>query len=129
MPDVILFDGVCNFCNASINWIIDHDPDHRYRFAALQSEYGQDLLQKTNRSSVDFDSVILWRDDEAFEKSEAALEIVRHLRGWSWLYGFRFVPLFIRNFCYDLVARNRYRLFGRTETCRIPNKEERDLFL
>ena len=128
MPDVILFDGVCNFCNASINWIISHDPAHRYRFAALQSEYGQKLLQKTNRDAMNFDSVILWRDGKVFEKSEAALEIARYLRGWSWLYAFRFVPLFIRNFCYDLVARNRYRLFGRTETCRIPSQEERALF-
>ena len=128
MPDVILFDGVCNFCNASINWIISHDPARRYRFAALQSEYGQKLLQKTNRDAVNFDSVILWRDGQVFEKSEAALEIARYLRGWGWLYAFRFVPLFIRNFFYDLVARNRYRLFGRTETCRIPSQEERALF-
>jgi len=129
MVDVILFDGVCNFCNTSINFVIDHDAQHRFRFASLQSDYGQRILQENQRSMLDLDTVLLLRDGKLYEKSSAALEIARYLRGWSWLYGFRFIPRTFRDFFYSLIAKNRYRIFGKSESCRIPTAKERSLFV
>jgi len=127
--DVIFFDGVCNFCNASINFIIDHDATRRYRFASLQSDLGQKILQQYGYSTVEFDTILLVRDGKLYEKSTAALEIARYLKGWSWLYAFSILPRFIRDSVYGLVARNRYRIFGKSEACRIPTPEERSLFI
>jgi predicted DCC family thiol-disulfide oxidoreductase YuxK len=129
MPDIILFDGVCNFCNASINFVIDHDVERRFRFASLQSDIGQRILTENRRSVSDFDTVLLVREGELYEKSTAALEIARYLRGWTWLYAFRFIPRFIRDAVYNLIAKNRYRIFGKSESCRIPTPEERSLFI
>lgn len=129
MSDVILFDGVCNFCNASINFVIDRDAARRFRFASLQSDFGQQLLAENNRQLTDFDTVLLLRAGKLYEKSDAALEIARYLKGWSWLYLFRIVPRFIRDFFYDIIAKNRYRLFGKSDSCRIPTPEEKKLFV
>jgi predicted DCC family thiol-disulfide oxidoreductase YuxK len=129
MPDIILFDGVCNFCNASINFVIDHDTARRFRFASLQSDIGQQILTENRRSVSDFDTVLLVREGKLYEKSTAALEIARYLRGWSWLYSFRVIPRFIRDVVYNLIAKNRYRIFGKSESCRIPTAEERSLFI
>ena len=129
MPDIILFDGVCNFCNASINFVIDHDVERRFRFASLQSEIGQRILTENSRSVSDFDTVLLIREGKLVEKSTAALEIARCLRGWTWLYTFRFIPRFIRDAIYNLIAKNRYNIFGKSESCRIPTPEERSLFI
>lgn len=129
MPDIILFDGVCNFCNASINFVIDHDTARRFRFASLQSDIGQQILTENRRSLSDFDTVLLVREGKLYKKSTAALEIARYLRGWSWLYTFRFIPRFIRDVVYNLIAKNRYRIFGKSESCRIPTAEERSLFM
>lgn len=87
MPDIILLHGVCNFCNASINFVIDHDVEQRFRFA-LQSDTGQRILTEKRRSVSDFDTVLLVREGKRYEKSTAALEIARYLRGWTWLYAF-----------------------------------------
>ncbi|MES2734060.1 MAG: thiol-disulfide oxidoreductase DCC family protein [Bacteroidota bacterium] len=131
----ILFDGVCNFCNATINYIIDHDKAGKFVFAPLQSEVGQQLLAahhyEANKLSDDrLRSVVLIKDGKAYEKSDAALEIARNLAGlWPLLYGFKIVPRFIRDFFYDLVARNRYRWFGKQESCRLPTPEMRQRFL
>lgn len=129
MPDIILFDGVCNFCNAAINFVIDHDVERRFRFASLQSDIGQRILTENRRSVSDFDTVLLVREGKLYEKSTAALEIARYLRGWTWLYAFRFIPRFIRDAVYNLIAKNRYRIFGKSESCRIPTPEERSLFI
>jgi predicted DCC family thiol-disulfide oxidoreductase YuxK len=129
MNDVILFDGVCNFCNSTINFVIDHDANRRFRFASLQSAFGQKVLRDFKRNPADLDSVLLLRGGRLFEKSNAAFEIARHLRGWSWVYALRWIPRFIRDFFYDLIAKNRYRIFGRTETCRLPTAAERELFV
>ncbi len=127
---LVLFDGVCNFCNASINFVIDHDPKKVFRFAALQSTIGQEILQKYSLSTSDFDSIILLKNDRIFLKSDAALEISRSLSGfWSGFYFFKIIPVFIRNFFYDLIAKNRYKIFGREDTCRIPTPELRERFL
>jgi predicted DCC family thiol-disulfide oxidoreductase YuxK len=131
----ILFDGVCNFCNASINFIIDKDNKGIIKFAALQSEIGQELLEKfslkTNDSeSRTFDSIVAIDCDKVYQKSDAALEIVRRMDGiWKVFYVFKIIPAFLRNPIYDLIARNRYRIFGRTDACQIPTPELKARFL
>lgn len=129
-PRIVLFDGVCNFCNASINFVIDHDPQGRFRFASLQSATGQQLLAAHQEPTRDFDSVILLKGGKVYRKSDAALEIALDLGGfWVLLYGFKVVPRVLRNAVYDLVARNRYRWFGRLDACRLPTPELRARFL
>ena len=127
---IILFDGVCNFCNSSINFVIDHDPEKHFKFAPLQSDFGQDILRKFNKNTKDFDSVILLKDNVLYEKSDAALEITEHLSGfWKYLAIFKILPTFFLNFFYDIVASNRYRIFGKADSCRMPTDELRERFL
>ena len=127
---LILFDGVCNFCNTSINFIIDHDPEKHFKFAPLQSDLGQSILTQFNKNTHDFDSVILLKDNQLYQKSEAALEIAKQLSGgWKYLSVFGILPPFLLNFFYDIIAKNRYKIFGKTETCRMPTPELRERFL
>lgn len=128
---IILFDGVCNFCNSTINFLIDRDKKGIFKFAALQSEPGKEILKKHNIITLtDFDSVILEKDGKLYQKSDAALEIARNMDGlWKLLYGFKILPKFIRDFVYDLVAKNRYRLMGKMDACRLPTPELRARFL
>lgn len=122
MPDrLILFDGVCNLCNASVNFVIDRDPQALFSFASLQSEVGQLLLKHDGRPENSLESVMLWQDGRLYKKSRAALEIARQLNGaWPVLYAFIVIPPFIRDFVYGLIAANRYRWFGRMDQCRLP---------
>lgn len=127
---VILFDGVCNLCNSSVNFIIDRDRNNVFKFAALQSEAGKNLLDQFSLNEKEFDSVVLISGNKCFVKSDAALNIVKEFPGlWKILYIFRIIPLTIRNKLYDIIAINRYRLFGRKDTCRIPSPELREKFL
>ena len=127
---VVLFDGVCNFCNSSINFIIEHDKKNYFKFAPLQSEIGQKLLKENNLDSPDIDSVILIEDGKVFTHSTAALKIARGLGGiWSVGYVFIVIPKFIRDFFYKLFAKNRYRLFGKKDACMMPTPEIRAKFL
>lgn len=128
---VILFDGVCNFCNATINFLIDRDRKGVFKFAALQSEPGKEILASYHINALtDFDSVIVEKEGKLYHKSDAALEIARNMGGmWKLLYGFKIIPKFIRDFVYDLVAKNRYRFMGKMNACRIPTPELRARFL
>jgi predicted DCC family thiol-disulfide oxidoreductase YuxK len=127
---IILFDGVCNFCNYWVNFIIDHDKQNIFRFAALQSESGKDLLDKFHLPKGDFDSFILIAHNKVFKKSLAAFEIVKHLNGWpKIIIPFSILPHTFTNLIYDLVAKNRYKFFGKKDSCRIPTKEEKSKFL
>ncbi len=127
---IILFDGVCNFCNNSINFVMDRDTNGAFKFASLQSDIGQELLKQKGLKTSDFDSIVLLKNGTVYQKSDAALEITRELNGlWSWLYIFKIVPRFIRDFFYNIIARNRYRWFGKTEACRLPTPELRARFL
>jgi predicted DCC family thiol-disulfide oxidoreductase YuxK len=129
MHPVILFDGVCNFCDASVQFILNRDPNETFHFASLQSEAGQELLEKYHVRD-DVDSMILIENDKVYYKSGAALRISRHLRGaWKLLYVFMIVPAPIRNIVYDLIARNRYKWFGRKESCMLPPPNVRKRFL
>lgn len=128
--EIVLFDGICNFCNSSINFVIDHDPEKHFKFASLQSEIGQEILRKYNKNTKNFDSVILLKNNTLYEKSAAALEITKHLSGlWKYLTVFGVLPTFFLNFFYDIVAKNRYRIFGKADSCRMPIPELRERFL
>src|SRR4029453_1728236 len=130
MLAVILFDGVCNFCNGAVNLVINRDRQGYFKFAALQSAAGEELLDMYRIDKAETDSVVLIEDDEAYIHSSAALRIVRRLPGpWPVLYGFIIVPEAIRDWAYKLFAKYRYRLFGRREECMIPTPEIRARFL
>lgn len=127
---VVFFDGVCNFCNASVNFIIDRDKRNRFRFAALQSDYAHQQLTALGVDPTKMDTVVLLQNGRLYQCSTAALRIAKQLDGlWPLWYVFIIVPPFIRNFFYDIVARNRYRWFGKRDTCRMPTPEERERFL
>ena len=127
---IILFDGVCNFCNYWVNFIIDRDKNDLYRFAALQSEQGQRLMQQYNIDVNKLESVILIRGEYVRIKSTAALTISKTLSGpIKILYPLIYLPEFFRDFIYDLVAKNRYKIFGKRDVCRVPTSAEGDKFL
>ena len=127
---IILFDGVCNFCNSSVNFIIDHDPKGYFQFAALQSEIGQKLQQKYGFDHSALDTIILIEDGKVYTHSTAVLKIAKKLSGWYPIfYDFIVVPSFIRDPMYDLFSKFRYKIFGKREACRVPTPEERSRFL
>lgn len=130
MSGIILFDGVCNFCNSSVNFIMDRDATNYFKFGALQSDEGQVLLKKFNQSTDSFDTLILIEGDTLYTRSTAALRIAKKLKGlWSLFYTFIIIPKFLRDPVYNLIAKNRYKMFGKKDTCRLPTPEERAKFL
>ncbi|MBZ5534873.1 MAG: thiol-disulfide oxidoreductase DCC family protein [Acidobacteriia bacterium] len=127
---IILFDGVCNFCNGSVRFIINRDPQKHFKFAPLQSPAAQTLLQKHGLSLEPLDTFILIEEGKTYSRSTAALRIARQLKGlWPALYVLILVPRAIRDSLYNILARNRYKLFGRRGTCMIPSPELRDRFM
>jgi predicted DCC family thiol-disulfide oxidoreductase YuxK len=141
MSAIVLFDGVCNFCNASVNFIIEHDRDGYFKFAPLQSDAGMKfageygIVSATVERAEDLgvipiDSLILIEDGRAYTHSTGALRIARRLSApWSWLYGFMIVPQPIRDLFYRLFAKYRYRFFGKKDECMIPTPEVQARFL
>lgn len=127
---VILFDGVCNLCNGSVQYVIRHDKQGLFRFASLQSESGQKLLLQYQLPQSDFTSFVLLENNRAYTRSTAALKVARQLSGFvKLLYGFIIVPAFIRDGVYNFIAKNRYRWFGKQESCMIPTPALKERFL
>lgn len=127
---VLLFDGVCNLCNRTVNWVIDHDKKNSIRFAALQSDYGQQRLAALNMQHLPMNSLILDDHGVVYTKSNAAFRIASLLGGvWQWAVILKIVPLFIRDAVYDYIATNRYNWFGKTAQCRVPTPELKAKFL
>jgi predicted DCC family thiol-disulfide oxidoreductase YuxK len=127
---IVLYDGLCGFCDRSVQFIIRHDRRARFRFAALQSDIGQALLRRYGLPTEELDSVVLVEDGKAYRKSKAGLRIARRLDApWPMFWPLSIVPGAVSNLFYDLVARNRYRLFGRYDACPIPSPEVRARFL
>jgi predicted DCC family thiol-disulfide oxidoreductase YuxK len=127
---VVLFDGVCNLCNSSIDFIITRDRKDRFLVGALQEEAGKKLLSRFEVNPEYLDSLVLIEGDQIFFRSTAALKIAKNLPGlWAWLYGFIVIPEGIRDVVYDWIGRNRYRWFGKKSTCRLPSPEEKAKFL
>lgn len=128
---IILFDGVCNLCDSAVQFIIKYDKKDVFRFVALQSELGQEILKHIGINSKNIDSIVLYEPGIAYYyKSSAALEIAKNLGGF-FHFGtiFRIIPTGIRNQLYDYIAKNRYQWYGKTETCMIPSKELKNKFL
>lgn len=126
----LLFDGVCNLCNGSVRWVIRHDPDARFRFASLQSAAGRALLAGHQLPLDAMATVVLVDGDRHWVKSDAAFEVLSRLGGyWSILRPLRALPRPFRDAIYDLVARHRYRWFGKRDECWVPTPELRARFL
>ena len=126
---IIFFDGVCNLCNGAVQFVIERDARAQFRFAALQSETAQIHLAKGNLSATDLKSVLLLENDRWYSRSTAALRIARKMDGfWKLLYVFIIVPRPVRDGVYNWVARNRYRWFGKEESCWIPTPELKKRF-
>ena len=155
-PFVVLFDGVCNLCSGSVQFIIKRDPHERFKFASLQSEYGKRQLLAHGFNPNELHSIILLvpgaqgslarghrkppnintstlsehQHIKAYNRSNAALEIAKHLSGlWPMFYMFKIIPRFIRDWLYNRIAQNRYRFFGKKDACLIPTPELRFRFL
>jgi len=127
---IILFDGVCNVCNAAVQFIIKRDKKNHFRFASLQSSEGRKLLAHHELPSNDFNSFVLIEYDRAYVRSEGALRVAKKLSGlWPLLYGFIIVPKFLRDSVYNLIAKNRYKWFGKSNVCMIPTPEIKAKFL
>jgi len=127
---IILFDGVCNLCNALVRFVIARDPHGHFRFAALTSEAGVRALEAASISGVRPDSMVLIDGGRVFLRADAALQVLRRLRfPWPLAYALVAVPRSIRDRVYDVIARNRYRWFGQRETCMVPTPAVRARFL
>jgi len=128
---LIFFDGICNLCNTSVNYIIKHDKKDVFRFAALQSEIGQQIVKEFNIDILKIDSILLYSEKNGIcYKSTVALKIAKHL-GFplNMLVVFFIVPPCIRNWVYDYIAKNRYKWYGKRENCMMPTQEIESKFI
>ena len=127
---IVLFDGVCNFCNSTVNFIIKRDKNSTFHFAHLQSEITKSLLEKYQLDGKGIDSIIYIENDKVYIKSTAVLMILRYLKmPYPLLYALIIIPPFIRNAAYDFIAKNRYRWFGKHDNCIVPTDELKERFL
>jgi predicted DCC family thiol-disulfide oxidoreductase YuxK len=127
---VIYFDGVCNFCNYWVNFIIRMDKKKVFLFAALQSEAGQHMLKNRDLAEISLETFILMDNGKIYMKSSAALRLFNKLPWyWKWTQFFWIFPKFIRNAVYNFIARNRYKWFGKRDECMVPTPELRERFL
>jgi predicted DCC family thiol-disulfide oxidoreductase YuxK len=127
---VILFDGICTFCNYWVNFAIKHDPQKKLRFAAFQSTAGLQLLNDYQISIESINSVIFIDKGKVYTQSSAAFRVCNYLSGfWKVFYGLLILPKFIRDFFYNIIARNRYKWFGKKESCIVPTPDINDRFL
>ena len=127
---LILFDGICNLCSASVQYVIKHDPKHVFRFASLQSPLAKKLLSGHDPSLNDYSSFVLLKDQRMYAHSTAALLVAKQLKGFiKLLYVFIIVPKFIRDAVYKIIAKKRYKWFGKKEACWLPAPELKSLFL
>jgi len=127
---IILFDGVCNFCNSAVNFVIKRDKKSVLKFAPFQSEFAEKILINHHLSAEDLSTFLFIENNKIYTKSTAALRVSKYLKGvWPLLYGFIIVPKFIRDGIYNWIAKNRYQWFGKKEICMIPTADVRARFL
>lgn len=127
---LVLFDGVCHLCTGSVQFLLKRDPEAHLRFASLQSKLGQKILKSQGLSQTDFRSFLFVEKGQLYQKSSAFLMASRHLSAlWPILYLLIVLPRFLRDWVYDLVARNRYKWFGKREECWLPTKDIQARFL
>jgi len=129
-PRLVLFDGICNLCNGSVRFIISRDPEAHFTFASLQSDEGQRVLRRLGLPIADLDSFVYIRDGQVYRRSAGALHVLKDLGGfWEIMYVFIIVPQPIRDLIYDIIAKNRYRWFGKRDSCMVPTPELKKRFL
>ncbi len=128
---IILFDGVCNLCDSTVNYVIKRDKKDIFRFVSFQSDLGQKILKHIGISERNIDSVVFYEPGKAYYyKSQAALKIAKNLGGpYAYAIIFKYIPGFIRDTLYDFIAKNRYNWFGKKESCMIPTPELKEKFL
>lgn len=127
---LLLFDGVCNLCNSSVQFVIKHDKQKQFTFASLQSDAAKEILLQFGEINLNLDSIILITDNTVYSKSSAILKISKLIGGfYSLAIIFYLIPKFIRDKMYDFVAKNRYKWYGKREDCMIPTKELKNRFL
>ncbi len=127
---IVLFDGVCNFCEGSVRFVLERDAGARFRFAALQSDAGRALLQRVGLAADHLEGLVVVEGDRVYTKSGAALRVARGLPGlWPLLWVFYVVPAVLRDAVYNAFAARRYRWFGRRDSCFVPSAEVRARFL
>lgn len=127
---VVFFDGFCNLCNGAVQFTIERDKNDVFKFASLQSEYAQEKLTAFNIQPKQGQSMILLEDGKVYNRSTAALRVARKLSGlWPLFYVFIILPRFIRDGIYNYVAKNRYKWFGKKESCWVPTPELKEKFL
>jgi predicted DCC family thiol-disulfide oxidoreductase YuxK len=130
MEPVIFFDGVCNLCNWSVDFVIRRDSGKTFKYSSLQSAYARQALAGKGIDLGSMQSIVLIKDNQVYTQSDAVLEIARGLRfPWPLFYPLRMIPRFIRDGLYRWISKNRYRWFGKESTCRVPTPEERSVFL
>ena len=118
---IILFDGVCNLCNSSVQFILKRDGTGKFRFSSLQSEFSKEMLKRYNLPVDYLESIILLHNGKIYTSSDAVIEILNHLGGFYKLFSvFKIIPKFLREPLYKFIARNRYRWFGRKDSCMVP---------
>jgi predicted DCC family thiol-disulfide oxidoreductase YuxK len=126
---IVLFDGECNFCDASVQFILKRDPQANFKFTSLQSDKGMELLKKYN-VPIEIDSLVLIDEEQYFTQSTAALKIAKKLTGpWKLFYIAIIVPMPFRDFIYRWIAKNRYKWFGKKQQCMLPTPDQRKRFL
>jgi predicted DCC family thiol-disulfide oxidoreductase YuxK len=124
VTDIVIFDGVCNLCARSVQFILRHESEPRFLFSPLQSAAGTRLLSEHGFPTADVESFVLLSDGKVYTRSTAALRIALHFKGaWQLLRALRLVPRPLRDLLYDFVARNRYSWFGKAESCMVPTPE------
>ena len=127
---ILLFDGVCNLCSGSVQFVLKHDTKGVFRFASLQSEVGQKLLRKYGLPAEDFQSFVLIKNERSYVQSTAALQVARALRFPIYLLSILLlIPRPIRDFFYKIIAKNRYKWFGKKESCWLPKPEWKERFI
>ena len=127
---VILYDGVCGLCNSFNTFVLRHDRKAVFRFAPLQSEFATVVLARHEKNASELDTVYLLENDALYMRADAALRILKRLGGiWKLSVIFRIVPKFLQNAAYNWIARNRYRIFGKYDTCPVPDPKWKDRFL
>lgn len=125
---ILFFDGVCNLCNSTVDFLIERDVHHVIKYSSLQGKTASELL--TEKYTQDLNTVVLYQDGKIYTKSEAVIRALMHLGPkYAITRIFLIIPGFIRNFFYNLIAKNRYRIWGQKDTCRLPTESEKKLFL
>lgn len=128
--NIVIFDGICNFCNGAVDFIIKRDPGGKFLFTPMQSDLGRSLIIEHGIDAIDGDTIVLIKDGKSFIWSSAILEITKDLKSlWKYLAILGFVPSPIRDTLYKVFARNRYRFFGQKSECMVPTEDVRQRFI